>query len=393
MYKDAILKVDFYKNYIMKTLAKKGRYAGSDNIQKSIDSIDNLLSIFRYSDVSPGDTFDTDTFNQNFQHIGEDLKIIYSIVDDLCNKEYLSVKEYIDSHLNELEDCAKRYELLAKAEMGNTSLGKTIFFQSNGYSQTINNKTAIISLGAITFKQASRISCLIDIDNISSSDILFNFRNASGSISLNCAPNNYNNSSLLLPGSLVKDTYEFSIDSNQSITTSFPLDPVGLVFNNESSYKVLGAKNKILFTNNSGQSNLVSKSKYSSIATPSSGIIKFVVRGGTYIDFEFSNEPVSRNFSGYGIKNMKSIHEISIGCPESFVFNYKTDGTVYASVENCIAVDNELFYPGSTDARDFLIEETSHGAPLILIASVSILAGDPVINSIAIKELVVLEGA
>ena len=135
-YLDQINKINYYKQKIIEELSSSGIFPNNILIQNKIDDIDTKLAIFQYISVSETDVFDVDKFNEDLLRIYNDLLILYSLTYKMSVNEYENIKSYAETHLLELEDLARMYEYKTKEELDSTSLGNTVFFQSNGFNIT-----------------------------------------------------------------------------------------------------------------------------------------------------------------------------------------------------------------------------------------------------------------
>ena len=133
MYKDVIAKIEFHKERIINDFIKRGIYPTDETISAQINSINAGLSFFRSHKKLEGETFDTKEYNHMFNMIFMDLQLLYKLLYEISVKEYTTLKVFIDTHLDELETIANSYSTRAEQEINSTVLGKTIFFQSNGF--------------------------------------------------------------------------------------------------------------------------------------------------------------------------------------------------------------------------------------------------------------------
>ena len=95
----------------------------------------------------------------------------------------------------------------------------------------------------------------------------------------------------------------------------------------------------------------------------SPGIIEFYVIDGTFINFNFSKQPLKKNFSGSSIdsKNMSNRQKIVIEFDSGFSLDFVTNGDIYAAKKNGIIKDGTLYYPDSDDMYHFMVEELDKG--------------------------------
>lgn len=389
MYRDAVLKIDFYKQQIMQELTRRGVYPDEITVQSRIDNIDNRLSVFRYMESSPGLSFDTEKFNTDMAYIWQDLHFLYKLVYELTVKEYVELKAYVDCHLAELEDMARKYRYKTELEIGSTSLGKTILYQASGYNTTYISDTAKVSLGSLTATKGSRLACIFDATGISAADVIFSFGGS------NCSPYSYNKDFFRVPGEARSVTYNYSLLSDMIINSSFQLNIPNFTAKIDSQYIVFGGRDTVALYDNSKNQSFIKKQQGSPCTVAKAGRIEFYIYGGSFINFDFSKQPLSKNFTGTNISNLKKRHKIIIECDSDLTFNFVTDGQVFAVREDGIIIDEKLYYPTAVQLHDFLIEEFLPGETVtyndVNVTVVGIGADPIVINTIAIKELSSLE--
>lgn len=389
MYRDAVLKVDFYKAQIMQELTKRGVYPDEITVQSHVNSIDDRVAVFSYLQAKAGSEFDTEKFNQDMALIWQDLYFLYKLVYELTVKEYVNLKAYADSHLAELEDMARKYYYKTQLEIGSTSLGKTIFFQASGYNTKYKQDTAVVSLGSISANKGSRLACILDANNVSADKVVFSFDGQ------NCSPYSYNKDLFYIPGETKTTTYDYSFPANQLINSAFQLNIAGFTPKVKSQYIVFGGKDTVAVYDTSRILTLVTKTQGSPFVIAKPGRVEFYVYGGSFINFDFAKQPLSKNFTGTTITNLKKHHRIVLECDKDFTFNFVTDGQVYAVKENGVIKDSKLYYPTAVQLHDFLVEEFLPGEIVkyndVKVTIVGI-GADPVsINTVAIKELSSLE--
>jgi hypothetical protein len=304
--------------------------------------------------------------------------------------EYENIKSYAETHLLELEDLARMYEYKTKEELDSTSLGNTVFFQSNGFNITYNNGIAIIDLGKITLHNASKVACIFKAENVSSEQVVFNFDDK-----YNCSPYDYNKDFFIVPGDIDKNTYFYTLPENCNKVSLYEMSLENFVPDKNNKYVIYGGKNCIssILGNNK---TFYKKTIDIGLTLTGAGKIVFYVLNSSYIEFDFSTKPISTNFNNNCIDNPEKEQKIVIEYYGSFSFNFFTDGVIYATKENGIITDNKLYYPNADDINSFYILEylntktTDYNNVKVIISD---LLDDNLltINTIALKELNVLD--
>ena len=386
--RDVEEKLKKYRDMIANELMKNGIYPDEISLRKRLEPIDKKLAMFQFIRESEGENFDINKYNQDMSLIYEDLEILYRLVYEFCIEKYESLKGYVDLHLTELEELAKKYSSKADFEISSTSLGETLFFQATGFDVSRENTVAKVNLGTIKAIPGAKIFCTYK-GSSNEEDILFKIGDEQ------CTPYSYNGDYVTVPGKPKKVTYTFTKSEDLNTEKSVPITIEGLTPASENRYIIFAGKDCIKDIENTGKETVTKKYSGSSVSYTSPGKISFYVRGGSFIKFSFSKSPIAKNFSGYVMENMESVQKITIDHDASFTVDFETDGTVFAEKKTGIINEGILYYPAPIDAESFLVEEIKDNERVSIEASMQIsnlaINLDPGIDMIAIKELSVNE--
>jgi hypothetical protein len=392
LYQDQIKKLAYYRSRIIQDFARKGVYPDDSRISTRLNEIDTMLGVFQYISVGSGDDFDTDKFNEDMLRILTDLQILYELAYEITVNDYNELKIYCETHLSQLQNMAYSYQYKTKFELDSTYLGNTLFFQSTGFDMKSSNGVTTINLGTIEAEAQSKLACIVDAENVNPRNVIFTFTDKDG-IVYNCSPYSYNKDFFTVPGNLKVNSYTYNV-SGDKVTTPFICTPSEIsIVNPDNKYLLFGGKNFI----QTGYYNkeYIEKFTGTPITLKTGGIARFYVIGGDYINFEFSTTPNNKNFEGNSITDMSNYHEIVIEHTSEISFDFVTNGTVYATRQQGMILNNEIYYPVPDQVTDILVEEYAVGDKVPY--DVSVTAGPfydgnaPVMNTIAIKQLSVLE--
>lgn len=392
LYQDQIKKLAYYRARIIQEFARKGVYPDDSRISTRLNEIDTMLGVFQYMAVGNGDNFDTEKFNEDMTRVLTDLQILYQLAYEISVNDYNELRIYCETHLSQLQNMAKGYQYKTKFELDSTYLGNTIFFQSVGFDSVSNNGVTTIKLGTIEAESQSKLACIFDAENVNQRNVVFTFKDKNGIVS-NCSPYGYNKDFFVVPGNLKVNSYSYTT-SGDKVSTPFICTPNDLtIVNPDNKYLLFGGKGFV----QSGyyDKKYIEKLSEVPITMNKSGIIRFYVIDGDYINFEFSTTPRSKNFKDNSITDMPDHQEIVIEHGSNFSFDFVTNGTIYATRQQGMILSNELYYPVPDQVTDILIEEYAVGDKTQY--EVSVVAGPfydgntPVINTIAIKQLSMLE--
>jgi len=389
-YSDQIKKIAYYKERIINTLARQGVYPDNALIKEHMNNINSKLAIYSAPDVTTGELFDAEEFNQSILEIMADLKILYELAYKICIEDYNEVRAYAVTHIKQLESLAKSYQIKTALEVDSTYLGKTIFYQGSGFNISGDNGVKKIILGEIDITPGAKLVCIIDtVNDIDPANISFCFRYGRSDTELLGSPYNYNKDVIKVPGEMKCSTYEYSSPNNGILRSAFPMTPEGLKLNRDNAYIVYGGKDKIQIGYTSDR--YITKVSGVTNQFDEAGKLSFYVVNGTYIDFNFNKEPISKNFTGTSEHDLPKHKKITMEYSAGFAFDFTTDGTIYATCDKAYIRGNDLMYPNMTTLNDFMIEEYSSGdktpyGSVVYINNFN--TGDLLrVNAIAVKEI------
>lgn len=394
LYLDQKKKIEFYKSRILQDLASKGVYPDDARIAAQISNIDTMLGVLQYINVVPGDTFDTAKFNEDMLRIWTDLKILYDLSYEISVKDYEEIKLKTETKVAELQNMAADYRYKTKFEIDSTYLGDTIFFQSTGYDIVNSNGTVTVNLGTVNVEAQSKLACIFDCDVVTPDKVIFIFKDNNGIVT-NCSPYSYNRDLMTVQGDLQKNSYYVTLNG-EAVRSAFICTPESLAgkISRDNKYKLFGGKG--CFSTGYVNKQFIQKIPDVPILLNGGGIATFYVIDGSYVNFEFSEEPDSRNFQGNRIFNLPHVQKISVEHSRTLSFDFITDGTIFATCQDGRIVNDELIYPVNDQVNDITIEEYSVGDKISF--NVSVKAGTftdgliPDIKAIAIKQISALEG-
>ena len=362
MYKDIENTVIYYENMIINEFVKTGIYPNNNLIKSRLNDIDTRLSIFRHTIVKEGSSFDTKQFNKNIDYIYNDLKILYKILYEITVEEYNNLRQYIQTHLVEMQEYANTYLEKANLEAYSTSLGKTILFKDRNFSLDYNDTDQIISLGQIELEDACKILCIINISNIDYGNVILNLYD--GANTYKCSIYNYNNDILTLPGEENKTIYEINLQESQIING--PVELALKLQNYDNKCITLGGKDKILYKKANENGEIIEEKPIAINALHFTGhcFIDFYTVDCTGISFKFNKKPLAANFdiNANKISNLDYVHHFFIECDDNFSFDFEIEkGMVYAVKEHSLIDNNKIYYSGNVDIKDFLVIEYMPG--------------------------------
>lgn len=400
MFKDTVIKAAYHRERIVKEFIKRGIYPTDKLIQEGLDKIDSSLAYLQPTRMVAGQDFNVESYNAMIKMLYKDLELLYQLLYEITVKEYISLKAFVDTHLDDLENTALKYRLKAEQESNSTSLGRTIYFNHSGFDVKIENNVTLVSLGYVKVNQGSRISCFLNANDIEADRVVFGLKKGEAE-PLYAAAYNYNQDSILIPGELQRRTYQYAVDKERVITYPLEMDLQGNKATDANEYAIFAGKDQILvkeFAGITAQTLAERPTKLNMASFKNRSSVDFYVVGGKQITFRFNKKPINTNFptDDYKVSNLQRIHHFFIEGEEGFSFDFELDGgTVYAVKEKGNIEGDKLFFSRSVAVRDFYIEEYLTGAPDTYYAFVKAINddGEPMdIESVTIKELLTFGG-
>lgn len=400
MFKDAIIKAAYHRERIVKEFIKRGIYPTDKLIEEGLDKIDSSLAYLQPTRMVAGDNFSTESYNAMIKMLYKDLELLYELLYEITVKEYISLKAFVDTHLDDLESTALKYRLKAEQESNSTSLGRTIYFNHAGFDIKTENNVTLVNLGYVQVNKGSRVSCFLNADNIEADRIVFGLKRGEAE-PLYAAAYNYNQDSILIPGELQRRSFKYAVDKERVISYPLEIDLQGNKVSDVNQYTIFGGKDKILvkeFAGVTAQTLAERPTKLNMASFRNRSSVDFYVVGGNQITFRFNKKPINTNFptDDYKVSNLQRIHHFFIEGDEGFSFDFELDGgTVYAVKEKGNIENGKLFFSRSVDVRDFYVEEYLTGTPETYYAFIKAINddGEPMdIESVTIKELLTFGG-
>lgn len=394
-YKDMYKKLCFYKEQIIKELLKQGTYPDPDLINKKLSDIDTRMSLFKKYTFTQGSTLNVKEFNHSLEMIHKDLEFLFDIVLELKKNEFAKLSSYVESHLSYLEATVDKYEKRAKEETNSTTLGKTIFFETNSFDIETVDDTAVIDLGTINLLSGTKIACFANINNVESGDIKFTFDNIEKELSFETLAYNHNNETTIVPGELNLKKTDLELNKDFIIKDNIKLELGRDTLSINSEYILMAGKGYMHVKNllDNSESILPIPTFNMPIKLDYPAHITFYIVDGNEFEYMFNVRPNHTNFSlsNQAIKVKSDIHHVFISSPKDFTFAINLDkGDTYAVKENGILKNNSLYYYGnkninSIQIREYIKDKTVSYNAKAMITTDAI--GQIDVDSIYIKEL------
>lgn len=360
IYKDMILKIQYYKEEVIKSFIKRGHFPLEEEIQAKLDDIDYRTSLFKTYVSKAGSYFNTKEMNNMFELIYKDFEFLYNVLKDILINDYNDLKLYIETHMNELENKASVFEQRFNEEMNSTTFGKTILFRAANWNISTKDEYTIVDLGDMDLIQGSEIALFANLDNIDAETVSFQLTTNDSKLNFNALPYNYNNNTYTVPGTSTVVTTQLKLNGHAIIN-----DNVLINYNVDSKndYKILGGHNYMIITYKDTNEEAIVDFAYPkrTFYTSQPCYIEFYYVDGTLIEYNFNKKPNHCNFSlsdGY-IKPDKNIKKIFIDAPSGFSCNFSVDkGSIWAScTDGIINSPTTLLYSGNWNLKDFQIRE------------------------------------
>lgn len=365
LYKDMMLKLQFYKEEVIKSFVKQGYFPSDDEITAALEDIDYRSALFEAYMSKEGSLFNTKEINYMFECIYKDLEILYSVLQDILIREYNSLKLYIETHITDLENTANELEARCNEEMARTTFGNTIFFRAGNWNISTDDEYTIIDFGKLSLVQGSKIAIFANVENIEANKVSFKLiatDDTQSKYSFDALPYNYNDSTYIVPGEMGCNKYEMKLSAgtvvNGDLSVNIATDPI-------NDYKILGGTDKMQIIYKDELNTIIRDFAYETnqFIAEKACYIQFYYVDGDLLEYNFSEKPNHCNFSisdGYIGSDVK-IRKVFLDVPAGFACYFKKsndEGEIWAVAEDgIINSPNTLLYTGNKDIEDFEIRE------------------------------------
>lgn len=387
-YKDVLLKTAYYRDIVIKELAKYGQPITNENINERLNLIDRYMAIFSHKKRLPEEYFDADLFTREMAEIHQDLEFLYELLYDLAVVEFEDIKAYADCHLREIEKKTREYKARVDIETNSSFIGETILYKDGPFPWFTKDNYAYTDLGTVEIRPGSKVAFLASGDNLSNSNIMIGLNKGADTVFIQ--PYNYAHDTYTTEGSSTINSYEVNINEEVLLKNTFELTPENMEPNPSNSYIAYKGRNKILITQDREREHVSQEEDYSFLVD-GNWEVSFYIKGGTYAKFEFSKNITNKNFEGIEIHDLNNIHRIRMKDEGAFGFSVKTDGEIYAEQVMCYVQDKKLIHLGGSLSNDFMIEEYTSSNPeeyQVFLRVLSDTEEYPEVDSVAIKELI-----
>lgn len=361
-YKDMLLKAKYYREQVMQSFIKRGYYPSKDEIAVRLSDIDTRTALLDTYMSKKGSLFNTKEVNYMFECIYKDLNILYTVLQDILVNDYNKLKLNIEAYLTELEFKTSNFKKRMDEEMSTSSLGNTLFFESNSWNSSTKDNITTINLGDLTMVQSAEIAFFANINNVEATKVSFKCIAEDGTKTFRALPYNYNNDTYIVPGKSDYNIYELNLNGklivDGKISSVMKTDPC-------NDYKILAGSNKMFVTYKDDNSLHIED-----IATNNNVFyakeacyIEFYYVDGEKLEYNFNMRPNHTNFTlsdGYISTDGQMMRKIFIDAPAGFSCSFKqeSDSVIFAQCTDGLIYDaNSITYAGNLDLRDFQIRE------------------------------------
>lgn len=393
LYKDMVLKLKHHKEHIIKELLKKGIYPSNELISQQLSNVDYRLALLKSYTHMPGEKLNVKELNNDLEMIYKDLVILYKVLEDICNTEYTKLLDYIDTHIDELDAIVDKYVKRAEEETNSTTLGNTLYFESNKFNLSYEDDKMILDLGTVSLYKNSKIACFANVNNLESPSIVFDFTNVDEEYNFRCLSYNQNQDAAIVPGDLEVNVQNMKLTSD-FILGDYMKVPVETL-DSRNTYTIMGGNNLILVKSLVTGKEFVAKfpTMEQPIILQEPSHISFYITDGDKFEYNFNIAPDSTNFTMLDNEvNIDSdVKKVFIAAPANFTFYFDINkGSVFAFKENGIIKNNSLFYYGVQTNTDLQVREYVRTSPLNYNVTATIQSeniSEAVVDCIYIKEL------
>lgn len=390
MYSEHLLKINAKKNEIEHMLMLQGKYPRKAYVDRLLGDINTKLALLDYKKVARGSSFDVSKFNEDINAIYGDLKILFSLVDEMAIEKYAELESFVNGFLLSLEAEADRADLKAREELESTTLNADIVYFSDASNLAYDNEVAVIDCGDLSFRPQSKVLGTVTGAGYETEDVVFDIGGK------RISDYNLSGETLKLGGEVTKNYYTYTTEQGATGASIVVADQ-DIVADESYGYEIYGGKNLIKVDRPGKLSYLddfVSEKDYYSEANAT---YTFYLHNATYIDFDFSVEPSEKNFTSYNNSGLQrdEFVKYQFKLPRVSAFVISTDGTTYATKEEPAVNGDELYIANTSLAKDFYIIESVPGEDLSLPVKMYIYNAQEEyldVKSMAIKQVTDIAG-
>lgn len=391
MYSEHLLKVRAKKNEIEHHLMLQGKYPHKSYIDKLLSDIDTRLALIDHKRIVKGASFDTQQFNDEINTVYKDLSILFQLVDEMAAEKYVELQAFTNGFLLSLEAEADKVDLKANEELESTTLNADIVYFGDASTLTYNNEIAVLDIGDIEFKPQSKVLGTVTGSGYELADIVFEIGGK------RISDYNLSGETYKLDGEVERNTYTHEIDSTNSVNSAFKLAVQDILADESYQYEIYGDKGCVQVLANATPEQHVQMVFDTSFFPAKQTRYAFYLHNATYIDFDFTTEPLYKNFSSYTNSGLQrdEFTKFEFVVPAGCMFSVSSDGETYATKEEPAVNGDGLYIANSTMSKSFYIIEAIPGPNLILPVKLYVYNADEKklnIKSVAVKEVVDLAG-
>lgn len=393
MYKDMVLKLQYHKEQIIKEFLKKGIYPSNSLVSQELSNIDYRLALFKSYKNMPGEKLNVKELNKDLEMIYKDLEVLYKVLEELYTTECNKLLDYIESHIDELDSTVDKYVKRAEEETNSTTLGNTLYFESNSFNMSYDDNKLLIDLGTVSLYKGSKIACFANVNNLEDPDIKFEFNNVDVEYDFKCLSYNQDSNAAVVPGNMDLEIHDISMSEDFQVNGDIKIPLENLEPKN--TYDIMGGKGlilvKSLVTGKEFLANFPTEHSPIKVAEPSH--ISFYITDGDKFEYNFNMKPNNTNFTMLDseVTIDSDVKKVFISAQTDFTFYFTLNkGNVFAFKEKGLIKDDALFYYGVQANTDMQIREYKRINPLNYNATVTIQSdqiADASIDCIYIKEL------
>ena len=350
MYSDEIKKLELYKQRFVDQYLNSGKLIDKNTLQEKLDNIDLKLSIFKQAYISNGETLNIEKFYEQKLDLYEDFKILYELVYEMAQKRLRDLEIRVKYELEAVNKKIANFESRISIETLSV-YGNTIYHKTDGFKQSYENGKVKVDIGKLSIPSGSYIACLMTSDECDMDLVRFKLDDFTSS-------KEYSSSKqyLEIPGNYKINTYKYINENNSA---ELNLSDIDIEILEKNKYNVFCAEDKIrVYYPDTGKIEYINKTNGISLSIDKIAEISFYIYNASQINFEMNHRYIYKSFSNNIISSPKQRQKILIKCQPGFVFDFNTDGDLYADKfigykqEEQLKIDMD-----HDDVSDFMIEE------------------------------------
>lgn len=388
MFIDVSKKIKILEEEIKKEYIKRGEYPSINTVNKHIADIDPFKPLYRVKYMKAGEYLDAENLKNAQEKIQQDLRILYESIYEISVNEYLKLRTYLNTQIEELNRLVQQYTNRASILSNFNELGETLFYQDDEFPIIRKTDHYEIPLKDIKYMPNSYVGFIIEHINMEEGDVIIKVGDN------HLKPYNVNKDKLIIPY-LDREMHEHVFELDEKSNVSSPVQ-IPIKSNKNNSMRI-NNKNKYIISSGKDKASVIIEGEQhfiniNELNFEDEAMIEFYLVGGSYIKIRSNKEFKYSNFdaSEESIDINNYVRKIKITTLPNTIINIDSyDGKIFAMRTEGLVINKKLYYNEYLHDNSFFIEEYLESDRVEIDTKILLYPSDntsPKIESIEVKE-------